>query len=240
MGLLGSLKEYKRNRDKINKEKAEIFYEKGMEFIESDLYKEALKEFYKAERISPSKQNQHMIMQCNDALEHIKTKHFEKKDFSFDYPEYYNIANYEISNSIYKNGMALAKKGTLCEIYIMEYAHLGFYGSAFNLKDYLKNRGYENIKIIHGLPNTYTATIKYKNQNIKTVISYNFRFDFAIEITGNVLFDSKYDCSGDIMIIYDSFKKNIDPKTYKWTKCPKCHNRVNKNAINCGFCGKKL
>lgn len=137
--------------------------------------------------------------------ETVKTKHMKKNYLHFDYPEYYDIGNYPSSDGVHKSIVALSKNDRTCELYVMEYEYAHFDVNArLNaplLKQYLKKQGYTNIKRNEALPYFFNARINSEKGQINSKIAFLF-FPDVIMIVGNTI--SNYDCTDDIVMIYDT------------------------------------
>lgn len=72
------------------------------------------------------------------------------------------------------------------------------------LKAYLKREGYKDVNENEFLPYCFDAKMNSEFGVIKTTILFNFKYEHVIMIVGNMLFNSKYDCSEDIKIINKS------------------------------------
>ena len=142
--------------------------------------------------------------------ENMKTKYIQKNDLSFNYPEYYDIGNYPSSDGIHKSIVALSKNDRKCEIYVMEYEYAHFDPNArLNsnfLKKYLKMQGYTNVKDNKSLPYFFNARINSEKGKINSKIAFCFNYPDVIMIVGNTLHNTNYDCTEDIIMIYDTIR----------------------------------
>ena len=149
---------------------------------------------------------------CRDIkkYENMDTKYIEKNDLLFNYPKYYSLGNYPSSDGVHKSIVALSKDDRTCEIYVMEYEYAHFDVNirldAKLIKKFLQIQGYTNIKNNKSLPYFFNAKINSEKGKINSKIAFCFDYPDVIMIVGNTLQNSNYDCTDDIIMIYDTIR----------------------------------
>lgn len=146
------------------------------------------------------------IIQTTNKNIQLKTKHIDKDGLSFDYPEYYLIAN--IPPNAPDCVVALAKDDGLCDILVevssapkIQYQE-GIFEN--NYKEYISNLGFYDFTVIHGFGPNKTCVQAYSNTDmgvVKSTIYFDLNYNKDLRITLNSLMQYDYDCMDDLKVI---------------------------------------
>ena len=142
----------------------------------------------------------------------ISKKHIEKKGVSFDFPDYYLVAN--IPSNTPDCVIALAKNDGGCDIMVevSNELKISYVQGTFekNYEEYIKKLGFYDMEVIHGFGKLRTCVQAYYNHEkgvMKSIIYFDFRYKKDLRITLNTL-DLDYNPMTDLKIISDSIVYN--------------------------------
>lgn len=149
--------------------------------------------------------NEGIIQTTNKKIQ-IETKHVDKEGLSFDYPDYYLMANIPPNNP--DCVVALAKDDGLCDIMVevssapkMQYQE-GIFEKKF--EEHIGNLGFYDFTVIHGFGPNKACIQAYSNTDmgvVKTTTYFDLNYNKDLRVVLNTLVQYDYDCIDDLKVI---------------------------------------